>query len=146
MRRITIEGTTYKINFAKETMTPSYPPSRYDIYRWEIENNCVPGPKTYGNFSNSPEEGTPTCHASGPSQTVEDRRTLHVAVLNCGEIEDSGTSMAGRTDPLPVETFVKVFLTEPMGQGPDNVMWGEIIGPVIQGEDSASNDQIALAR
>ena len=146
MRQITIEGTTYKINYTKKTMTPSAPPSRYDLYRWEIENDAVPGPKTYGKFSNTPEEGSPTCHASGPSQTVDDRRILHVAVLNCGEIEASGQSMSGRTDPLPVETFVKVFLTQPMGQGQENVMWGEIIGPVVQGEDSVSNDQIALAR
>jgi len=146
MQRITIEGTSYKINFNKKTMTPSSPPSRYDMYRWEIENDYVPGPKTYGKFSQSPEEGTPMCHASGPSKTVTDRRTLHVAVLNCGEIEASGRSMSGRTNPLPVETFVKVFLTEPMGRGRDNVMWGEIIGPVVQGEDSVSNDQIALTR
>jgi len=146
MRRITIEGVTYRIDYKRKRMTPSAPPSRYDLYRWEIENNCVPGAVTYGRLSRTPEEGRPTCHASGPSQSVEDRRIIHAAVLNCGEIETSGQSMAGRTDPLPVETFVKVFLTEPMGQGRDNVMWGEIVGPVIQGEDSVSNDQIALAR
>ena len=86
------------------------------------------------------------CHISGPSQTVEDRRVIHAAVLNCGDIEASGEAMNGRTDSLPVETFVKVFVTQPMEQGRDNVMWGEIIGPVVQGEDSVSNDQIAMAR
>lgn len=54
--------------------------------------------------------------------------------------------MNGRTDPLPVETFVKVFLTEPMGNGQDNDIWGEIVGPVVQGRDSVSNDQIAVVR
>ena len=54
--------------------------------------------------------------------------------------------MNGRGDPLPVETFIKVFLTQPMGSGKDNVLWGEIIGPVGQDEDSTSNEQIALAR
>ena len=54
--------------------------------------------------------------------------------------------MAGRTDSLPVETFVKVFVTEPMGQGKDNVLWGEIVGPVVQGVDSVSNDQITVVR
>jgi len=146
MSRITIEDVTYKINYNSNKMTPASPPSRYAMYRGEIENNCVPEPKTYGKYSRTPEEGLPTCHASGPSTTVEDRRVIHAAVLNCGAIEASGQSMAGRTDPLPVETFVKVFLTEPMGQGKDNVLWGEIVGPVVQGTDSVSNDQIALAR
>jgi len=146
MSRITIEDVTYKINYKRNKVTPAAPPSRYAMYRWEIENNCVPGPKTYRKYSRTSEEGLPTCHASGPSKTVEDRRVIHAAVLNCGAIEDSGESMAGRTDPLPVETFVKVFLTEPMGRGQDNVLWGEIVGPVVQGNDSVSNDQIALAR
>jgi len=146
MSRITIEDVTYKINYKRNKVTPTAPPSRYAMYRWEIENNCVPGPKTYRKYSRTSEEGLPTCHASGPSKTVEDRRVIHAAVLNCGAIEDSGESMAGRTDPLPVETFVKVFLTEPMGRGQDNVLWGEIVGPVVQGNDSVSNDQIALAR
>ena len=106
----------------------------------------MPGPKTYGKYSGTEEEGLPTCHASGPSTTVDDRRVIQAALLNCAAIEASGQSMAGRTDYLPVETFVKVFLTEPMGSGQDNIIWGEIIGPVVQGEDSVSNDQIALAR
>jgi len=146
MSRITIEDITYKINHRLKKMSPAAPPSRYAMYRWEIENDCVPGSKTYGKYSRTPEEGSPTCHASGPSETVDDRRVIHAAVLNCGAIEESGESMAGRTDPLPVETFVKVFLTEPMGRGRDNVMWGEIVGPVVQGNDSVSNDQIAVAR
>lgn len=146
MSRITIEGTTYKINYNKGTMKPANPPSRYAMYRWEIENNCVPGPKTYGKYSRTDEEGLPTCHTSGPSTTVEDRRVIEAAILNCSAIEASGQSMAGRTDYLPVETFVKVFLTEPMGSGQDNIIWGEIVGPVVQGEDSVSNDQITVAR
>jgi Flp pilus assembly protein TadG len=146
MSNITIEGTTYRINYNNNSMTPAEPPSRYVLYRWEIENDCVPGPKTYGKYSGTEEEGLPTCHASGPSTTVDDRRVIQAALLNCAAIEASGQSMAGRTDYLPVETFVKVFLTEPMGSGQDNIIWGEIIGPVVQGEDSVSNDQIALAR
>ena len=82
----------------------------------------------------------------GPSTTVEDRRIIHAAVLNCGMIEDSGESMSGRTSPQPVETFVKVFLTEPMGKGKVNIIWGEIVGPVVQGDDAPSRDRVALTR
>lgn len=145
MRQVTIEGTTYRLDYDKHTVTPSAPPSRYDLYRWEIDTNCVPGELTYGT-ANTPEEGLPQCHTYGPSTTVEDRRIIHAAVLNCGMIEASGQSMNGRTDPLPVETFVKVFVTEPMGKGQDNIIWGEIIGPVVQGQDFPSRDKVALAR
>jgi len=146
MRQITIKGVTYRMNYYHHTVSPSTPPSRYDLYRWEIDTNCVPGKLTYGGYASTPEEGIPQCHSYGPSTTVEDRRIIHAAVLNCGAIEASGESMAGRTDPLPVETFVKVFLTEPMGKGQKNILWGEIVGPVVQGVDDESKDQVALAR
>jgi len=145
LRRITIEGTAYRIDYKNNRYFPSTPPSRYELYRWEIENNCVPGKITYGNTT-TPEEGRPQCHTYGPSTTAEDRRIINVAVLNCGAIEDSEEGLDGRTGPLPVETFVKVFLTEPMGAGQDNTIYGEIVGPLIQGQDSAANDKVALAR
>jgi len=145
MRQITIEGITYRMDYRRHKFYPPTPPSRYDMYRWEIDNNCVPGDITYGNAI-TPEEGLPQCHTYGPSTTVEDRRIINVAVLNCGEIEDSGRRMNGRTGPLPVETFVKVFLTEPMGKGKDNTIYGEVVGPLIQGQDEAVNDKVALAR
>jgi len=146
MSPITIDNVTYTINYNNHTFSPAQPPSRYEMYRWEIDYNCVPGALTYGGSANTPEEGLPQCHSYGASTTVEDRRIIHAAVLNCGMIEASGQSMNGRTDPLPVETFVKVFLTEPMGKGQDNILWGEIVGPVIQGDDVESRDQIALMR
>lgn len=152
MRRITIEGVTYRINYANKTVTPSAPPSRYAMYRWEIDNNCVPGAKTYGRNSLTHEEGLAQCHTNGPSTTVEDRRIINVAVLNCGEISEAsektikGKPVTSSKSPVPVETFVKVFLTEPMGKGQDNILWGEIVGPVIQGQDAAAKDKVALAR
>ena len=95
---------------------------------------------------NTPEEGLPQCHTYGPSTTVEDRRIINVAVLNCGAIQESGERMNGRTGPLPVETFVKVFLTEPMGKGKDNTIYGEVVGPLIQGQDRDVTDKVALVR
>ena len=145
MKQVTIQGTTYRLDYDEHAVSPAAPPSRYDLYRWEIDTNSVPGKATYGT-ANTPEEGTPQCHTYGPSTAVEDRRIIHAAVLNCGTIEASGQSMNGRTGALPVETFVKVFVTEPMGKGQDNVIWGEIVGPVIQGEDSPSRDKVALTR
>ena len=144
--RITIEGETYRRGYGG-IFSPSEPPSRYAMYRWEIDNNCVPGAETYGNNAITAEEGLPQCHTSGPSTTVEDRRIITAAVLNCGEIEaDSPNGMFRRKDALPVETFVKVFLTEPMGKGQQNVLYGEIVGPVVKGQDSEANDLVSVRR
>ena len=144
---ITIDNTTYRLDYVNKQSFPSEPPSRYSIYRWEIDNNRIPGALAYGTNAQSPEEGTPQCHKYGAHSDPEiDRRVISVAVLNCGEIEASGQSMNGRTDYLPVETFVKVFITEPMANGQDGTLYGEIIGPVVQGEDKAAQDKIALTR
>ena len=147
-RRITIEGVTYRINTKKGTFTPSAPPSRYAMYRWEIDNDCVPGRETYGNKAVTPEEGLPQCHSAGASTTVADRRLMTVAVLNCGEIQagmDAGVYK--KKDSVPVETFVEVFLTEPMGKGQDNIIYGEIVGPVgVGGPDGKNNDIVAVVR
>jgi len=144
---ITIEGVTYTFDYNQGRSSPSTPPSRYSIYRWEIDNDTVPGPLTYGNSAQTPEEGLPQCHMTGAHPDPEiDRRIINVAVLNCGAIEASGQKMNGRTGYLPVETFVKVFLTEPMGSGNSNTLYGEIVGPVVQGEDEVARDKIALTR
>jgi len=120
IKKVTIKGVNYKINTKKGTFTPAAPPSRYDLYRWEIETNSIP------------DEGVPQCHSSGPSTTVEDRRIIHTAVLNCGAIQsamNAGTLSSG--DALPVETFAKVCITKPMDVGNQAIIWGEIFGPVI---------------
>lgn len=144
--RVTIEGVTYRRGYNGE-FSPAEPPSRYALYRWEIDNNLVPGAETYGNDVISAEEGMPQCHKSGPATTVQDRRIITAAVLNCIEIEaESSNGMFRRNDALPVETFVKVFLTEPVGPGQQNIIFGEIIGPVVKGQDGEANDLVAVRR
>lgn len=135
---------TYFIDYVNNITIPSTPPSRYEVYRWEIETNSIPGSQTYG-LSITREEGVPTCHSSGPSEADIDRRILYAAVLNCTEIENT-IGMNGNQSGLPVETFVKVFLTEPMGKGQDNIIWGEIIGPVVEGQDAVSRDSVTVKR
>jgi len=150
MKRITIEDVTYRIDYINDSFTPSAPPSRYDMYRWEIDNNSVPGPQTYGGDSVTHEEGLAQCHSDGHSTTVEDRRVIGVAVLNCDKItetiETTTQTKTGHSGPYPVETFIKVFLTEPMGNGNDSILWGEIVGPVVSSEDDLSHDYVAVAR
>lgn len=144
--RLTINGTTYRFDYKRHTVTPTDIPTRYEMYRWEIEYNCVPGALTYGRYAVTPEEGLPQCHSHGPSTTVADRRVIQVAVLNCQWLEKQDVKMNGRSDPLPVETFVNVFLTEPMARGKNNAIYGEIVGPVISGTDAVARDKVALTR
>ena len=144
MPSITIGDTTYRINYGKGTVVPPQPPTRYDLYRWEIENDCVPGPKTYGRKSVTDEEGTPVCHTKGPSQADVDRRIIYAAVLNCRELDHTVGMLPGID--LPVETFVKVFLTEPVGSGSSPTIYGEIIGPVVEGADSVSRERAEVVR
>lgn len=146
IRSVTIEGVTYTLNYTSGTSSPSDPPSRYALYRWEIDTDNIPGALTYGNGAITPEEGIPQCHSDGAYRNPDiDRRVFNVAILNCGEIESAG-GMNGRTGYLPVETFAKVFMTEPMGSGSESALFGEIIGPVVQGEDVSSRDQVAVVR
>ncbi len=145
-RRITIEGVTYTYKRKLRKFQPETPPSRYAMYRWEIDNNCVPGALTYGRWAITPEEGLPQCHQHGASKTVEDRRIINVAVLNCQAIQDSGLKMNGRTGALPVETFVRVFITEPMGKGKDNALRGEIVGLVTSDPNSSTRERVALVQ
>jgi hypothetical protein len=42
--------------------------------------------------------------------------------------------------------FAKVFLTEPMGNGQDDVIWGELVGMLQKGKDAYSSDQVEVRR
>jgi hypothetical protein len=106
-------------------------PSRYDVYRYEIEsatypNNLVadtsagdptrPGPAGDGTReSGLPQcSGTPTSSLSTSRES--DRRILFAAVIDCLANADN----AGRTE-LPVNSFASIFMVNPMLQGGANV-------------------------
>lgn len=143
-KNVTIDGIKYNLNYVSGKSAPKTPPSRYQIYRWEIDTGSIPGAVSQG-VSSTPEEGTPTCHANGPDTSGVDRRVIQAAVLNCVEVEAT-FGLNGSRNNLPVETFVKVFLTEPMGKGQNNTIWGEIVGPIIKGQDEGASDQVSVAR
>lgn len=141
---VTINGTSYSLNYTSRTTVPVDPPSRYNVYRWEIDTGSIPGAVSYGT-SSTPEEGTPTCHGSGANTAAIDRRIIYAAVMNCEAVE-AAYGMNGAKKNLPVETFVKVFVTEPMQKGQDNTIWGEIVGPIIKGQDEVAVDRVSVAR
>ncbi len=88
--------------------TDADPPSRYDVYRWEIDNNQIPNQTSAGG-----ENGLPACSTATASGDP-DRRILYAAVLNCGELNIKGSS----TDTVPAVAFVKMFITRPMTKLP----------------------------
>ena len=142
-KNITIAGTSYNFNYSAGVVAPPKPPTRYQVYRWEIDTGSIPGKVSYGS-SSTPEEGTPQCHSAG-GETTLDRRIMYAAVLNCAAIEAS-TGMNGTETNLPVETFVKIFITEPMGKSGENTIWGEMVGPVVNGKDSVAKDRVTVTR
>lgn len=117
-------------------------PSRYEVYRWEIDNN-----KITNNWSLSPkgENGNPQCSSSTVSDTP-DRRVIYAAVINCTE-HDSELN-GGSGDDIPVVAFVKMFMALPMsktaghtkddeGVAADNTLYVEMIDIVKPGTDDA---------
>ncbi len=148
MRTITIADTTYHFNYGSRTVTPSNLPSRYEMYRWEIDNDCVPGALTYGRNAKTPEEGRPTCHATGAYEGDIDRRVITVAVLNCDELSMNFNMHQDSREKVPAEAFIDVFITEPMARGNggnDGGFYGEMVG-TLKGDSTLARDRIAMAR
>lgn len=141
----TIGGVTYAFNYVARTVTPAPRPTRYEVYRWEIDGARIPGQSGYG-VSSTPEVGTPRCYSGGALADEPDRRVISVAVLQCRALDAQYGISGGASPPLPTSGFVKVFLTEPMGSGSDDVIWGEIVGLLTNGVDSQARDQVEVRR
>ncbi|WP_260482896.1 pilus assembly protein TadG-related protein [Sphingomicrobium flavum] len=125
-----------KLNMASGT------PSRYRVYKWEIDNPTHSGTPNVGIAHNKtiqiPGSGNATKSATvfsrpafasrpGVAESVAngqpDRRTLGVAVLNCQAVQASTLIKSpGKVKDAPVTRWVKVFLLEPSmarGSGSD---------------------------
>lgn len=93
--------------------------TRYQTYRWEIDNNSLPDPdpvsgttQEKGSAKLSPPD---RCYA-GPTAPNDspDRRVLYFAVVNCG-LHD----IKGNSDDITPVAYVKAFLTEPVSDSSD---------------------------
>lgn len=104
-------------------------PSRYEVYRYEIERTTA-GIATSTPSSNSiaatvrsagGERGAPECRPN-PTSAV-DRRTMLVAVVDCGTYNNikasNGGNISGRTD-VPVDLLAQVFLVNPLKGSSNN--------------------------
>ncbi|MER9367811.1 Tad domain-containing protein [Mesorhizobium sp. M0518] len=100
---------------ASHPTNKSAPPSRYDVYRYELD----PAHYSVGDKSPAPskESGVPACY-KGPAETLTDspdRRLITMAVVNCRA--DQG-KINGHTALRP-DAYVSAFLTNPI-QKQDN--------------------------
>ncbi len=111
--------------------------SRYDIYRYEIDNNLLPDgtPDASGDPT---ENGSPVCYKGDTSKITtdesQDRRVLHFALMNCIEHDPTGNT------EKPAKAFLRAFLTEPVGDestpgASDFEVYLEIIEVVEPGGD-----------
>jgi Flp pilus assembly protein TadG len=110
------------------------PPSRYNVYRYEIDSGFVADRSPGG------ETGVPACFAGGGISDVPDRRILHAAVINCLSLNLAGSAQSD----VPVAAFVKFFITLPL-QRSQTDLYVETVGLVRSG-DSVNYDMVQLYR
>ncbi len=151
------------------TANASWPPTRYQTYRYELERTpeviVEPNQTIYDVAGNAvaatEEDGHAQCFQGTPPPIpgynyfpgkvrdltlLGDRRILPLAIANCNALEANGTSTSGKFSFRPPE-FVYVFLTEPMKDPSDSEIYAEILGALDEGAvDSLSRDIIQLYR
>jgi Flp pilus assembly protein TadG len=112
----------------------SNPPSRYDVYRYEIDQGYVADRSPGG------ESGVPACYSGGELSGQPDRRILHAAVVNCQSL---GLNAGARSD-IPVAAFGKFFLTLPLSRTQTD-LYVELVDLVKPG-DGVNFDMVQLYR
>jgi hypothetical protein len=112
----------------------SSPPSRYSVYRYEIDQGYVVDRSPGG------ETGAPACYGGGALTDVPDRRVLYAAIINCQSIGLAGEGLTN----VPVAAFGKFFLTLPLARSQTD-LFVELVGLVKPG-DGADFDMVQLYR
>jgi len=137
-------ATYWQVNHGADARTPptvggglassSNLPSRYAVYRYEIEQGII------GDRSPGGETGAPTCYAGGNLSDRPDRRILYAAVINCQSLALPGGAQAN----VPVAAFAKIFLTLPLARAQTD-LYVEVVGLVRPGDDG-NFDMVQLYR
>jgi hypothetical protein len=99
-------------------------PTRYDIYRYEIDHGYVADRSPGG------ESGAPACYGAGALSDSPDRRVLYSAIINCQSLGLVGSNQSN----VPVAAFGKLFLTLPL-QRSQTDLYMELIGLVKPGDE-----------
>jgi Putative Flp pilus-assembly TadE/G-like len=110
------------------------PPSRYQVYRYEIEQGFVADRSPGG------ESGAPACYAGDGLPGAPDRRILYAALINCRSL---GLNRGARWN-IPVAAFGKLFLTLPLSRSQTD-LYVELVDLVKPG-DHVNLDLVQLYR
>jgi hypothetical protein len=99
-----------------DPVSSSAPPSRYDVYRYEIEQGLV---GDHAGGKSSGETGTPLCYKGNSDTLTEDpdRRVIIAAIVDCAA---NAGKIAGRTDLSP-DAYASIFLTNPIQKNDPSV-------------------------
>lgn len=133
------------------------PPTRYDVYRWEIAEDEIPDNSGTGEAptgENGDIAGSSKRCSQNEPLAEPDRRVLYAAIINCG-----ANPFNGHTTGLPVVAFVKMFMTQPMSKvgcdpatppglcDEDKTLYVEMIDVVDPGiDDEVVHDIVQLYR
>ena len=112
----------------------SNPPSRYDVYRYEIEQGYIQDRSPGG------ESGAPACYTGGSLFDIPDRRVLYSAIINCQSLGLVG----GNQSNVPVAAFAKLFLTLPL-QRSQTDLYVELVG-LVKPRDDGNFEMVQLYR
>ena len=128
-------------------------PSRYDIYRYEIEADLLDD-VSIGASSLNPtylsEVGRPQCFGPSYAPVAEpDRRTINIAIIDC-----NANQFNGQANGIPVAAYGTAFLASPMvppGTGGETGSFSieiiDIAGPYGNGSlDNLIRDEAFLVR
>ena len=126
----------WKVNHPSEAKPAGYSTmTRFDVYRWEIQNTAVPGSTA---VNGKYRHGGPKCSTGTP--TV-DRRVLTVALVkNCA-------SLSGGSVPVEIDDWVDMFLVEPVIDARSNgavadSIYMEVVGRAGVGNSTSAASQV----
>lgn len=119
-------------------------PTRYQVYRWEIDN-AASRLQTQGNGLNGANSRVSYGQPVGgggliPGDNVVDRRRLSVAVVNC-----RAEGVSGRTVNVGVKRWIDVFLVEPTIPRPrteNSDLYVEVIQETSSGEGQTAGQVV----
>ncbi|MEX0618119.1 MAG: pilus assembly protein TadG-related protein [Pseudohongiellaceae bacterium] len=103
--------------------------TRWEVYNWEISESKLPSKDPFQSTDDTSYDGIPdpTHLYTGtypPAVSSPDRRSFHVAVVNCQAHGLSGTKTIPIVSP---EGFAKLFITELVSKPPDSEVWVEYV-------------------
>ena len=146
------QSTTLPTSPDGNAYTNANPPSRYDLYRYEISSNLYKRYSVTGTVvsgANSMENGLPNCSASKSPAVVGvdtstgsvDRRIIYGAIMNC----KANNLQPGGNGTYYSLAFAKFFMIRPVGS--DNYLYTELVDLVYPGDGTGvARDRVQLYR